>query len=287
MMKQFVVDLIRAVFKHNLGSLAAIIAFFGFSSLLPLLALLIYCTSFFVSNATVGHFIQEVLQSYVPHIPNEDAFVQNTVSHLIAYRRNISIIGIGSLLWGTIGGFVCLQQILDTIYEVKHRRAFIRQYLVGFVMMAILFTLALASSIVSLISPKLLTALSASSQADFGSRLVQYGGEMMFPLILLLTCYSCYRILPSRRLRNRSLLSGALVATALIYAARFLFVIYTQHLGNYHVLYGTLTFIMLFIFWLYIACILLLFGATCAATLERVQGDGEHRYATGDRAKPG
>ncbi len=270
MVKKFIVDLTRAFFKHNIGSLAAVIAFFGFSSLLPLLALLIYCTSFFVSNATVGSVVRHILQSFVPHIPSEAAFVQSTVNHVITYRQNISLIGMGGLLWGTIGGFVCLQQILDAIYEVHRRRGFIRQYLIGFVMMGILLALTLASSVASLVSPKLIDAFTAAGNNTLGFHLLKYWGEIMFPIILFITCYCCYRILPSRQLRNRFLFTGALTATVLIYVGRVLFVLYTHYLGNYHIMYGTLTFVMLFVFWIYIACILLLFGALVAVVLEQV-----------------
>ena len=59
MIKRFVIDLIQSTIKHNIGSLAATIAFFGFSSLLPVLALLIYITSFFVPEATVARSYRE------------------------------------------------------------------------------------------------------------------------------------------------------------------------------------------------------------------------------------
>jgi len=66
-------------------------------------------------------------------------------------------------------------------------------------------------------------------------------------------------------------LIGALVATLGIYLSREVFVWYSLHLGQYEMIYGSLTFIMLFTFWVYIVCIIVLFGAEVAVTLRDVR----------------
>jgi membrane protein len=272
MIKRFVIDLIQSTIKHNIGSLAATIAFFGFSSLLPVLALLIYITSFFVPEATVARFLQGILQSYVPAIPTGETFALITIQHLTTFGTDISIIGLAGLLWSTIGGFVTLQQTLDTIYEVRKRRPFLSQYVVGFAMMGILLALTIASSLVSAISPEFVVKLVYTNDTR-GLHLLHDIGRITFPLILLITCYSCYRVLPSRPLRTVPLIIGSLLATVFIYISRALFMVYTDHLGNYQIMYGALTFVILLTFWMYIVCIILLFGAEVSITIHRIQSE--------------
>ncbi|WP_081503835.1 YihY/virulence factor BrkB family protein [Alicyclobacillus hesperidum] len=269
MIKTFFIRLIHAVIKHNIGSLAAIIAFFGFSSLMPVCALLIFIASLFVPNTTVARFIEGVLQSYIPPIPTGATFAATTIHHLTMYRADIRVIGIIGLLWGAIGGFVTLQQVLDTIYEVKTRRSFWIQYIVGFVMMGILLVLTVASSLITWISPIFLVTITHLTNAS-ATHVLHHLGQIVFPIVLFITCYCCYRILPSRSLRNVPLVVGALIATVFIYLSRFGYVIYTHHLGSYSILYGAFTFVMLLTFWIYIVCIILLIGAEAAVTVHEL-----------------
>lgn len=268
MTKRFIIALIHSVIKHNIGLLAAVISFFGFSSLIPVLALLIYGASFIVPGTAVERFLQGILQSYVPAIPTGGAFAPGTIHRLETLGTGVSVIGFVSLLWSTIGGFVTLQQILDTIYEVRRRRSFVLQYVVGFAMMGILLALTITSSLVSVLSPEFVVKLPRAHVSAW-LHFVQDVGLITFPLILFATCYCCYRVLPSRPLRQIPLLIGSALATLLIYISRTLFVVYTHHLGNYELMYGTLTFVMLLTFWFYIVCMILLFAAEVSVTIHK------------------
>lgn len=268
MLKTFFFTWIRAIIRHNIGSLAAIIAFFGFSSLFPLLALLFLAASLIVPEATVEKFLSHVLQSYVPMLPSGSNFAISTIHQLTNYGTHFRLISIVGLLWGTIGGFVTLQRIIDTIYEVHRRRAFFLQYVIGFAMLGILLCLTITSSLLSLISPTFVEEFLPLSVGG-AVTLLRVIGAITFPILLLITCYCCYRILPSRSARPIPPIVGAVVATIVIYISRYLFVIYTHFLGNYRMMYGTLTFIMLFVFWIYIACIILLVGAEISAALDK------------------
>jgi len=138
--------------------------------------------------------------------------------------------------------------------------------------MGVLLALTIASSLMSAISPEFVSKLVNTNDTS-GLHLLRDIGRISFPLILLITCYSCYRVLPSRTLRTVPIIIGVLLATVFIYISRALFVIYTHHLGNYEVMYGTLTFVMLLTFWIYIVCIFLLFGAEVSVTIHKIRGE--------------
>jgi membrane protein len=267
MIKQAFIDLIHAVLKHNIGTLAAVISFFGFSSLVPVLALLVFVSSLIVPEIAVDRFMQEILQSYVPAIPMAGSFAAATITRLATLGAGIGLIGLASLLWSTIGGFVTLQQTLDMIFEVKKRRSFLKQYIMGFAMMGVLLALTVFSSLLSIVSPKFITILTYTHAPWLG--LFHLAGQIMFPLILFVTCYCCYRILPSYTLKTIPLLVGSALATLFIYISRYLFVIYTHHLRNYELMYGTLTFVMLLTFWIYIVCVIVLISAEISVITQK------------------
>ncbi|WP_407307519.1 YihY/virulence factor BrkB family protein [Desulfosporosinus sp. SB140] len=269
----FVRSLVRSIMKHNIGALAAVIAFYGFSSMIPLLLLLIYGASIFIPQETVQYFISEVFQSYVPTLPDAKLYLAQNVSRLVLLGSNkVGLFGILGLLWTTTGGFVSFQRILDTIWEVSKRRSFVRQYLVGFGMLVILVSLTIISSLATIVSLALVKNVFTNQSIPLWLALFHGISHLAFPLLLFLTCHFCYRFLPSQTIRNSYLFVGALVSTLGIYISRVVFVWYTEHLGKYEMIYGSLTFIMLFIFWVYISCIIVLLGAEVAVTLNAVKG---------------
>jgi len=270
--EQFIRCLVSSMIKHNIVALAAVIAFFGLSAMIPLALLLIYGTAIFIPNTSVQSFLSDILQSYVPTLPDAKLYLAENVSRLVALgSKQVGIVGVIGLLWTTMGGFVSFQQILDMIWEIDHRRSFVKQYLVGFGMLGILLSLTVITSLATTVSLALVQRIFMKGNLTFWLALFHDISRMSFPLLLFLTCYFCYRFLPSQTIRNSYLLIGALVSTLGIYLSREVFVWYSLHLGQLEAIYGSLTFVMLFTFWVYIVCIMVLFGAEVAVTLKAVR----------------
>ena len=270
--ERFIRCLVSSMIKHNIVALAAVIAFFGLSAMIPLALLLIYGATIFISNASVQNFLSDIFQSYVPTLPDAKLYLIENVSRLVALgSRQVGIVGVIGLLWTTVGGFVSFQQILDMIWEIRHKRSFVKQYLVGFGMLGILLSLTIITSLATTVSLELVQRIFMKGNLIFWLALFHDVSRMSFPLLLFFTCYFCYRFLPSDTIRHSYLLIGALVSTLGIYLSRELFVWYSQHLGQYEMIYGSLTFVMLFTFWAYIVCIIVLFGAEVAVTLRTVR----------------
>ena len=276
--EQFIRCLVSSIIRHNIVALAAVIAFFGLSSMIPLALLLIYGALIFIPNISVQNFLSDILQSYVPTLPDAKLYIDENVSRLVALgSKQVGIVGVIGLLWTTVGGFASFQQILDMIWEIHHRRSFVRQYLVGFAMLGILLSLTVITSLATTVSLSLVQSIFLKGNLTFWLELFHDVSRLSFPLLLFLTCYVCYRFLPSDIIRHSYLLIGALVSTLGIYLSREVFVWYSQHLGQYEMIYGSLTFIMLFTFWVYIVCIIVLFGAEVAVTLRTVKVKEQNR----------
>jgi len=242
--------------------------------MIPLLLLLVYGASLLIPREAVEHFLLGLFKSYVPTMPHEQKFLTENVSRLGSAGTHIGIVGILGLIWTTTGGFVSLQQTLDVIWESRHRRSFIVQYVIGFSMMGILLLVTVLSSLASAVTPALTYSMRDRVDAWPWLFLAQEVSRVLFPLLLFVTCYFCYRFLPSLSSPKRYLLISSLLSTCAIYLSRWLFVWYVGHLSQYESIYGTLTFIMLFLFWIYIVSMIVLFGAELAASLRKVWGSG-------------
>ncbi len=259
-------DFIQFVMQRNIALLASVIAFFAFSSMIPLLLLIIYVASFLIPPAPLEHFMSQLLQSYMPAIPGSPDAQAINVIRLHRVGAQVGAVGVLGVLWTTAGGFVSLEQIFDTIAGIRHRRSFIFQYLIGFAMLGLLLLLTIAATLITMISPEWVNRLLGFHQAHWG--FLAHGFSLFtFALLMFVTCYFTYRFLTSRPLPPRSSLFGALLATAGIYVSRMAFVLYTKHLGLYELMYGALTFITLVAFWIYIVSVILLLGLALAVKL--------------------
>jgi len=268
---RFIRCLVKSIAKHNIFALAAVIAFFGLSAMIPLALLLVYGASIFIPNTPVQSFLLDILQSYVPTLPDAKLYIVEIVSKLVALgSRKVGIVGVFGLLWTTLGGFVSFQQMLDKIWETRDRRSFVKQYLVGFGLLGILLFLTVLTSLATAVSLPLVQRIFTGGNLTFWLTLFHDISSLSFPLLLFLTCHFCYRYLPSHKIENFYLVIGALVSTLGIYLSRQVFVWYSFHLGQYEMIYGSLTFIMLFTLWVYSVCIIILFGAEVTMALRKV-----------------
>jgi len=75
-----------------------------------------------------------------------------------------------------------------------------------------------------------------------------------------------FALVPNRRVRIKHALIGAFLSTVLFEIAKTLFVAYVAN-ANYKVIYGALATFPLFLFWLYIVWVVVLLGASLAASL--------------------
>jgi membrane protein len=267
---QFFYELIKAIFQDNISIMASAIAFFGFSAMIPLVLLIVYCTSIFIPHAQIEHLLNDVLKSYVPTIPDSKLYLKQSVTRLTILGPKVGLFGLLGLLWTAVGGFVSLQYILDVVWGITHRRSFVKQFIVGFGMLGILIVLTFLASIATTVTPTIIERVTGITNDLVWLQMVHAISHVLFPLLLFITCYFCYRFLPSNPINHTYLLIGACISTLAIYLSRGIFVWSTSHIGRYQLIYGSLSFIMLLITWIYVVSVIVLFGAEVAVTLHQM-----------------
>ena len=78
-----------------------------------------------------------------------------------------------------------------------------------------------------------------------------------------------YTIAPSKKIESRSTTYGAIFTTTIWTIATLIFSYYIKHFGNYNIVYGNLSSIIILMIWLYIISYVFVFGmAINAAKLE-------------------
>lgn len=259
-----------ALMKHDIAALSAQICFYAIFSLFPLIILVIYGASLIVPHLQIGDMLMKALQPYYPSVPKANGFIQNTIGDLDTVGGKIGLLSFVTLMWSATSAFIAVQQAMDKIFEIEEQRSFFARRMVAFLMLILLVIVAILSAVTLAVYPLVFERVSWWPVIAQWASALHNLTRILYPLSLFVTCFIFYRFLPSRRVDVNSVMIGALVSTVILDLARTLFVVYAAHLVTYHLIYGGLTVVMLLVLWMYIAGIILLFGAEIAACLERM-----------------
>ena len=200
-----------------------------------------------------------------------DAVVPSSISQILttwineAYHQSsgtILSITVITTLWSGSKGFMGITYGLDKIYNVKNRRNWLVNRL-----SSLLYTLAftgilLVSLIVLLYGNRILLAIDSFFSIEtplfigiFSLRSF-LGFTISFLFFLLL-----YMFIPDRKPNVKEEIPGAMFTSVLWILFSYLFSIYIDYFTNFSSIYGSLTYIVLFMLWLYVCMNILFFGA--------------------------
>ena len=239
---------------------AAGISYYTFFSIFPLLILIVALGSFFLE----GEQIQQQITFWVNTIfPPAADLVEQTLAFVIAQRKSAGLTGIIGLLWAGSGAFNALARSITMAWPKARQRNFVHSRLVAFAMIAALMALLIGSVVLT-------TVVRVSSAFELALLGGDITGNLLSWLMTFVTMLSLYRWLPTEPVRWRNAAWGALLATVGWQGAVIGFSWYlSSGLAHYDLVYGTLSTVIVLLFWIYISAIVVLFGAHVTAALCR------------------
>jgi membrane protein len=244
----FVAAVIKKFGDDQAGQLAALIAYYGFVSLFPLLLVLVTVLGFVLQgNPDEQRKILDGALGQFPLISNELKLRSLTGSGI-----GLAIGVVGSLLAG-MGITGATQNAFNRIWHVpfKNRPNFIFAHLRGLGMLAILGTLSVVST----------TVAGFVGTSSHGAPAVVAGVLIAFALNIALFM-TAFKLLTAIDVSWREMLPGVIVAAVCWQLL--------QHLGGYYVdhalkhtkpLYGTFALVLGLLAWLYLGAQLTIFSA--------------------------
>ncbi len=254
----------REIEERHVGAYAAQSAYFIMLSFFPLIILLLSLIQYTgIGKADLYSLVQTVIpvgfQSWLIGIIDE------------MYSHTVSTVSISALVtaWSAGKSFMALNRGMDNICRVQKRSNYVTQRLRG-AAFAILFVALLLMTLVLVVFGNSIHELLEHSMpfiATF-SRII-----LSFRLVLVLAVFitffaGLYKILPSRRAAFLGQLPGAVFAAVGLYLFSFGFSIYIEY-GNAFNMYGSLTTMVLIMFWLYFVMYIILIGLEINEWLSR------------------
>jgi YihY family inner membrane protein len=250
------VAVLKKVSDDNAGNYAALITYYGFLSLFPLLLLAVAILGFIVhSDAGAEHTI---LSSGLPDIPIIGATLKH--GHLSGSGLGVAVGAIGSL-WSGLAITNTLQNTFNQINEVPRaeRPGFLAERLRGMGLLLGVGILELAT-----------IAVTGLVSAGVGGLALDVGG---FALALALNAALfafAFRLLSDESVTRRQLWPGVVFATIGWQLIQSLGGIYVHHvLSKASATYGTFASVIGLLAWLYLGARVIVYAAELNSVLAR------------------
>ncbi len=247
---------------HNDTSYAGAIAYNAIFAIFPLLLLAVSLLGFFIHDPAQRQNIILGLFKALGSSVSQDALATQ-INQVAGGSAKLGVLGAVLALWSASGVFDQTRLALQNVWDSNKPRPVLLQKLVAF---AMLFSVG-ALVLLAIVSMGVLTALSS-----FGDRLLgpAFGpalhglflaGSILIPTLLLFCGFALlYWFVPHAEIRWNQVWYGAAVAAVLFEIVQLLFAYYVANFGHYNQTYGALGGAIAFLFFIYIAANITLFG---------------------------
>ena len=241
---------------------SASIAFFAIFGLPPLLIVIVTVASYYLEITEIQEVLIQIIEDNIP-IPTET--VLSFIDDILKQRSSFGLIGLLGLVWSASGVLMTLTANINRAWPTAKLRNVLEKRLVAFIMIAAFILFIAASSVLS-------TAITFLSQIQLPLITIDPPMGLLTDLFLFtlrfLLFLALYFFVPKVKVKKRAAFWAALVASAAWEITSFGFNWYFQSgLANYNVLYGSLGTLVALMFWIYLDCLILVFGAYFSAAI--------------------
>jgi len=253
----------------NIGLIAAGIAFYGFTTIVPLLASIVLIYGLVADTSTVVSNIRALFGV----LPDDAArLIGDQLATVVGTSEGKKgfglVIALGIALYGGTKGASSVVTGLNIAYEQRETRGFIALNLLAFAITAGAVLLGLTAAL-STAAFALLDSLIPGAP-DLVLTAVRLTSYLVLALIAMTAAACLYRFGPNREKAKWAWLTPGSVAATLVWlAATLAFGFYVSRFGNYGATYGSLSAVIVLLTWLWLSAYVFLLGAEMNSELER------------------
>ena len=247
---------------HGALQFAGSMAYFGVLSIFQLLVLGVVIGSYVLGEGEARSFVIEQVEAGTPL---DGETIGGILDAVIASRGSMTIISFAFLAWGALGVFSALSGGIGRVFENAPPRPFLKDKLIGLVLMALTGVLAVSSLVIGIITGIVQeAATSVVSGLPGGGTAIWLLGLVVPILLIFVAFWVIYRVVPNRPVSWADVLPGAIVAALLWTVLRFGFTWYATNVASYDSAFGPISTAITLLVFLYFASVIVLLGAEFA-----------------------
>lgn len=221
-----------------------------------------------------GFGLQDVImQQLIQHFPSQARLLEMSFGFVESYLKQASggiFVGVGIifLFWTLISLLQSIEQTFNSIWQVEKGRSVFRMVTDYLAILIILpFLLVLSSGITIFMS----SSLSSLLPYDFTKPAIE---TLIDSLGLIITWFfftGTYILLPNTKVKFRNaILPGIIVGTA-FQALQWLFISGQLYVAKYNAIYGSFSFLPLFLIWMQLVWLFTLIGAVLCYAMQNIK----------------
>jgi YihY family inner membrane protein len=245
----FPVAVVKKYGDDQAGNHAALLAYYGFFSLFPLLLVLVTALSFVLEGRQ--DLQQDILTSALANFPVIGPDISENLGEVRGSGLALAV-GLAGALWGGLGVADSAQNAMNGIWNVPRKRYpnYLLRRARGLLWLVVLGGGLLLATVLSAV---------AAAEGSAGSRLAGIGGSVLVNGLLFLFGF---RVLTVRAVSLRELLPGAALAAVAWAALQQLGgLVVENQLNRASNTYGTFALVIGLLSWLYLAASVTLYAA--------------------------
>ncbi|BDR68260.1 hypothetical protein K144313037_22860 [Clostridium tetani] len=250
-------NIINKIIEDEVPALASQLSYSLLLSFFPFLIFLMTLLGF---SSIDNEYVLLELKTMLPDSAYE--LVYNTVIEILGTRdSNLLSFSIIFTVWTSSTGFRAVIKGINKAYDEKEKRSLPKVFLIS-----ILSTLSLGFLIIltvlflvfgQLIGLYLVQKLKMGSLFYLTWNIIRY---IIILSSLVVIFALMYKFIPSRKLRWKEVMPGAIFATVGWLFSSFIFSYYVNNFANYSRIYGSIGAVIILMVWLYLTSIIIILG---------------------------
>lgn len=241
---------------------SASIAFFTIFGLPPLLIVLVSVASYYLEIPDIQEQIIQAVREILPIPPD---LIIEFLEGVLNQRGAVGIIGLIGLAWAGSGVLMSLTANINRAWPTAKIRNVVENRLIAFLMIGMFILFIAVSSILSTV---------AAFFSQFDIPVVDFIApvgvitDIIFFALRFTLFLALYFFVPKTKVKKRAAFWAAVFASVAWEVTAYGFNWYFQSgLANYNFLYGSLGTLVALMFWIYLNCLILVFGAYFSAAI--------------------
>ncbi len=276
-MKERIKDITRfasATKDEHMGAFAAQSAFFIFLSFFPIINIIISLPKFLYLKE------DQVLDIIYYVLPNRfESYIGDLVVEMYQHSSgSLTIISFVIAIWSAAKGLMAVRNGLNEVYRSREQRNYFIIRSISAVYTVALVILLIVLSVLNMFGTQIAQYV-LSQFPEYSSEawlVISLRGAATF-ILLFIMFELMYTIVPTKKLKFRNQIPGALFAAFAWVAVTKIFSLYIDIYASRSYMYGSLTTVIMLMFWLYFVLSLVFLGAQINEYLQTCR-DREAEY---------
>ncbi len=257
--------------------MAAAISYHVLFSLFPLTIMAVGIVSLITQDPHAHDAVATAMLKVVPLSSHSRHELRGLLGSVGGGAGALGLLGLIGVVWSASGVMAAVRTALNTAWDTDASRPFIRGKAVDLLLVAGTFLITGALVGLTVLTSTIRRGAAHLPQALRGLQPLTGAAALLAVVgisvaLLFVTFAFLYRVVPAVPTRIRGIWPGALAAAVGFEALQYGFSAYLASFAHYTKVYGSLGAVVAFMFFVYLASMVFLFGAEIAAEYPRLRG---------------